>query len=528
MDRRSLLASLGGGLAVAATGGPQARSQAQTRSVLRFVPSSNLATLDPVMTNTYVSVCHGYAVFDTLFGVDAKQRVLPQMAENSAVSDDGRTWTIRLRDGLRFHDGEPVRAVDCVASLSRWAAQQLPGRVIAGYLERWMATDDRTISIVLKRPLPSLSLIMASAVFPPFMMPERIARTDPAKPLVEMVGSGPFRFMADQYVSGSFVAYERFADYKPRAEPPEWTSGGKVAKVDRIEWRIIPDAATAVAALQAGEVDWVERPVADLLPTLRARRGITISRIDPIGWQAMLRFNHLHPPFDNKLVRQAVMAAIDQSDLLRVATNDDPTLSTVCRSLFPCGTPLGTEVGKAAMPGRIDAGKALLQQSGYRGEKAVILGATDIPPVGEFSEIVVDAMRKMGMTVDLVATDWGTATQRRASRAPIAQGGWSAYISSWNSPSLMNPAMNVFVRGQGAAGFFGWVDDPGLETLANQWLEAETDASRSEIADRLQRAAFDVVTGVPLGWFVRPTAHRSAVTGILEGPAMLSWNVSKG
>lgn len=528
MERRLFVTSLGGGLVAATLGSAPARSQAQARSVLRFVPSSNLATLDPVMTNTYVSVCHGYAVFDTLFGVDSKQRVLPQMAEGATVSEDGLTWTVRLRDGLRFHDNEPVRAADCVASLSRWAVQQLPGRVILGYLDRWTATDDRTISIVLKRPLPSLSLILASAVFPPFMMPERIAKTDPAKPLLEMVGSGPFRFRADQYVSGSFAAYERFADYKPRPEPPDWTSGGKVAKVDRIEWRIIPDAATAVAALQAGEVDWVERPVADLLPVLKARKGITISRIDPIGWQAMLRLNHLHPPFDNKGVRQAVMAAIDQAELLRVATNNDPASYMVCKSLFPCGTPLGTEVGAAAMPGRIEAARALLQKSGYGGEKAVVLGATDIPPVGEFSQIIVDAMQKIGMNVELIATDWGTATQRRASKAPVAQGGWSAYVSSWNSPSLMNPAMNVFVRGEGTRGFFGWVDNPDLETMARQWLEADSDAGRLAIADKLQAAAFDTVTGVPLGWFVRPTAHLSTIKGILEGPAMLSWNVSKG
>jgi len=529
MERRVLLASGGAAFLSSLTSGRRASAQSQSRSVLKFVPSANLTVLDPIFSGAYVSLCHGYTVFDTLFGCDAAQVVQPQMAEGYTVSDDGRTWSITLREGLRFHDGEAVRATDCVASLKRWSARQSAGQIVAGFVEDWTAADDRTIRIALKRPMPTLATIMGTSVFPPFIMPERLAATDPAKPITDMVGSGPFRFKADEYVSGDRVVYERFADYMPRPEPAAWTSGGKVAKVDRIEWQIIPDAATAVAALQRGEVDWLERPVADLLSVLKADKGVKLDVIDPTGWTGFVRFNQLQAPFNNKAVRQAVMAAIHQEDFLRVATGDDPSSYTVCKSMFPCGTALGTQAGTSAMPGDIAAAKALLQKSGYAGEKAVLLGATDNPPLGDFAELVADTMRKIGIDVDLVTTDWGTVTQRRAKKEPVSQGGWSAFVSNVNGPAIMNPAIDFLIRGQGQGpgGYFGWYENADVETLTRSWLEAGDAADRKRTADQIQAIAFATVPEIPLGQYVQRTAYRRNVTGMLQGPAVLPWNISK-
>lgn len=526
MNRRSLLLSGAGLLAAAGSSRRVARAQAP-RAVLRFVPSSNLATLDPVFSGAYVSLCHGYAVFDTLFGADAAQQVQPQMAEGMTVSDDGRSWTIRLREGLRFHDGEPVRAADCVASLARWSVQQASGRIVAGFLDTWTAKDDRTVVVALKRPMPSLAIVMATAVFPPFIMPERLAKSDISKPVAEMVGSGPFRFKADEYVSGSFAAYERFDGYNPRAEAPVWTAGGKLAKVPRIEWRIIPDAATAAAALQRGEVDWLDHPIADLVPVLRTAKDVVLGSLDPGGWTGFLRFNQLQPPFNKEGVRRAVMAALDQEDFLRVATADTPALYTVCKSVFPCGAASGDQPGRAAMPGNPEMAKAMLRQAGYGGEKVVLLGATDIPPVGDFAQVIADTMTRIGMNVELVSTDWGTVTQRRAKKSPVAEGGWSAFVSNINAPAIANPAVNFLIRGQGQAGYAGWYENAEMEVLARDWLEATTEAARADLASRIQALAFRTVPYVPLGQYVQPTAYRSSVSGILQGPAMLPWNVSK-
>ena len=537
MNRRTFLASstaAGGTFAMAGrkagaqpASPPVLRPSVPRPSVLRYVPTANLTLLDPVWSTAYVSLCHGYQVFDAPWGLDASGRAQPQMLEGHTVSDDGRTWTLRLRDGLRFHDGTPVRAADCAASFARWAARQPTGQVVGGFVDSWSAADDRTVKIALKSPLPTLALLMASSPFPPFVMPERLARTEPSVQVAEMVGSGPFRFVAGEYVSGNLVVYEKFAGYTPRPEPAEWTSGGKVARVDRIEWHIIPDAATAAAALQRGEVDWVEQPIADLLPALRSQPGLTVGAIDPTGWTGFLRFNQLQPPFDNVLVRRAVLMAVNQEDYLKVATGDDPASYQVCKAVFPCGTPYGGQAGAAAMPGSIEAGRKALAESGYKGERVVLLNPTDNPPLGAFAEIAADTMRRIGMNVDNVATDWGTVTQRRASKAPVSEGGWSVFVSYVNAPATVNPAVNFSIRGQGERGYFGWYKNDEVERLAREWLLSDNDAQRAAVAAAISAEAFRTVPIVPLGQFVPHTAYRTAVQGILKGPAVLQWNVSK-
>ncbi|UFN47057.1 ABC transporter substrate-binding protein [Roseomonas sp. OT10] len=445
MRRRNLLAA---GAAAALTAQPRLLGRpavAAPASVLRYVPSANLTLLDPVWSTAYISLCHGYAVFDALYATDAAGNVRPQMAEGHEVSPDGLTWTIRLRDGLRFHDGEPVRAADCVASLARWCARQATGQVVGSFVAAWEAADDRTLRARLHQPFPNLAYLMAHSVFPAFVMPERLAQTDPGRQVTEMVGSGPFRFVAGEYVSGALAVYERFAGYVPRGEAADWTSGGKVAKVDRIEWRVLPDGATAAAALQQGEVDWLERPVADLVPVLAQRRDITLKPIDPTGWAAVLRSNQLNPPFDNPRLRRAVLKAVNQEDFMRVAAGDDPQAWRLCRSAFPCGTRFGDEIGAPFMPADPAAAKAV----------------------------------------------------------------------------------NFLVRGLGQKGYFGWYENAEVEALTQRWLEAGEEAEQRRLSDAIQRITFETVPNVPLGQYVQRSAWRTSVQGVLQGPATLSWNVSK-
>lgn len=503
------------------------RAQPARATTLRHVPSSNLTQLDPSWSTAFITLCHGYAVFDTLYGADSQQRIRPQMAEGHSVSDDGLTWLIRLREGLMFHDGTPVRAVDCAQSLGRWAKLQATGQIVGGFVDRWSAADDRTIKVALNRKLPTLPYLMAMASFPPFIMPDHLAKTDPKQQIQTMVGSGPFRFKADEYVTGSMAVYERFAGYVPRAEPPDWTAGGKVARVDRVEWPVIPDNATAAAALERGEVDWLARPLADLIPNLRRSPDIAFAVTDPTGWFGILRFNTLQAPFNDERVRQAVMMAVDPEDYMRVATNDDPSSYTICRSMFPCGTPLGAQLGAGAMGGSLEAARKLLTSSGYAQEKVVVLSPSDSPPIGDFAAIAADTLRAIGMNVDLVVADWGTVTQRRTSKEPVDQGGWSMFVTLVGGSVMVNPAVNFLIRGQGARGYFGWYENATIEALTQDWLQSASAAEQRQIADAIQREAFRTVPVVPLGQFVQRTAFRKSVHGILQGPAVLLWNVDK-
>jgi peptide/nickel transport system substrate-binding protein len=497
-------------------------------TTLRFVPQANLSLLDPVWTTAAVTITHGYCVFDTLYGVDAQMQPKPQMAESASVSDDGRTWLIRLRDGLRFHDGEPVRAQDCAPSLARWSQRDTFGQTLGAAVDAFEAADDRTIRVRLKRPFHRLlEAIGKPHSSPAFIMPERLAKTDANTQVTTMIGSGPFRFAQDEYVSGSRAVYTRFDGYRPRDEAPEWTAGGKRAQVDRLEWIVMPDAATAAAALRAGEVDWWEQALPDLVPALLRARGITVQRQDPFGFIAYARFNHLHPPFNNPALRRAVLSAIRQDDYMGVIAGGVADAWRECRAMFPCGLPEVTEGGQQAMPANLDAARAAVRASGYAGEKAVVINPADYPSIAPHGQLTAALLRQLGITVELQEMDWGTLLQRRLSKEPVERGGWSVYHTNWPSVSVANPAVNATIRGQGATGWTGWYENAEIERLTLAWLDATTPEDSRRLMDDIQRVAFETVPSLPLGQYFSHTAYRNSVSGVLPGSAAFLWNVRK-
>ena len=520
LTRRALLAT------AAATPLAAPRIARAAPTTLRFVPQANLTTLDPIFTTATVTINHGYYVFDTLYATDSQSRPRPQMADGHEVSGNGLTWRIHLRDGLRFHDGTPVRAADCAASLARWAKRDPFGQVLNRAVEQWGAPDDRTFEIKLTRPFPLLlDAIGKPDANPAFVMPERLARTDATAALTEMVGSGPYRFLPGEYVSGSRNAYARFDGYNPRTEAPDWASGGKVAHFDRVEWQVIPDSATAASALQRGEVDWWEQPLPDLLPSL-AGQGITTQVDQPAGRLAIMRMNTLQPPFDNVKVRRAVLMAVNQDDYMHAVAGDDPSLSGGCRSLYPCGTPYASEtLGSTLIKGDIRAAKALLDQSGYAGQRVVVINPTDFPTIGPLGQVTADMLRKLGMNVDLQEMDWGSVVQRRTSREPVDKGGWSIFHTFGSAPAYANPAVSALVRGQGAAGWYGWWSSPHAEELVGEWLAATDPAAQARLARQIGDLALEEVATVPLGRFFVKTAFRSSITGVLQGTSPFPWNV---
>ena len=525
MKRRTFL---GASAAAAALPTRFAIAQPAGTRVLRFVPQSNLTLLDPIFTTAAVTANHAWAVYDTLFGVNAKGEPKPQMAEGFTVSDDGRTYEIKLRDGLKFHDGEPVRAQDCAPSLARWAARDTLGQTINKFVDEWGVADDRTIRIRLKTKLP----ILIEAIAKPdaniaFMMPERVAKSDPFKQITETVGSGPFRFLKDEFVPGASVAYARNAAYVPRQEPADFTSGGKVAYFDRVEWKIIPDSATSAAALQAGEIDWYEQVQADLVPLLRKNPDIAIGSANPSGFNGVLRFNHLNPPFNDVRIRRAVLMAVNQTDYMEAVTGNDATAFRTCKALLPCGTPYGREIGASAMPGNIEAAKAALKEAGYDGQKVVIINPTDFVSIGPLGDVTYDTLKKIGMNVEMVATDWGSVVQRRASKEPVEKGGWSIFHTWWPSGSISLPVISAILRGQGASGWFGWFANEKIESLTAEWLAAPDDAARNRLADAIQVEGFSAVPTVPLGQFQIRTAFRKNLTGMIEATGAFPWNIRR-
>jgi peptide/nickel transport system substrate-binding protein len=530
-DRRRFLAG-GAGLALAAPLGLSRPALAQTAGarVLKFIPQSDITVTDPIITTAYVTRNHGFAVFDTLYGFDEDFNAQPQMAEGHTVEEDGKRVTIRLREGLKWHDGAPVLAKDCVASIRRWAARDAIGQALMARTDALEAPDDRTILFRLKQPFPMLFSALGKPSTPVcFMMPERMAKTDPAQPVREMIGSGPFRWKADERVAGSLAVYEKFADYVPRADGTvSWTAGPKRVHLDRIEWHVIPDASTAAAALSNGEMDWWEQPTADLQPQLRRNRNVVMEIPDPTGLCAIARFNHLHPPFNNPAIRRALLGGVVQGDYMTAVIGTDRSLWKDGNGFFPPGTPLASDVGMEALtsPRDFEKVKRDLAAAGYKGEKVVLMAASDFPSLNALAQVGHDMLTKCGMNVEFVSADWGTVVQRRASKEAPEKGGWSLFFTFFAGLDMINPGVNQPLRGNGQNAWFGWPTMPKVEELRNAWFDAPDLENQQKVARDIQAEAFREVPYLPLGQYFQATAYRRGLSGVPKGFPMF-WNVQK-
>nr|WP_201451987.1 ABC transporter substrate-binding protein [Rhodovarius lipocyclicus] len=514
----------------AAALGMAAPAVAQAPRLLRFVPQANLTSLDPIWTTANVTRNHAFMVFDTLYGMDSQFNVHPQMASGHSVEDDGKRVTITLRPGLKWHDGGAVTAKDCVASLKRWMKRNPSGQQLERQLDELSALDDTRLQFRLKRAFPLLFASLAAPVNPvAFMMPERLANTDPFQQIRESIGSGPYKFVPGEYNSGSLVVYERNADYVPRSEgTASLTAGPKVTHFDRVEWRIITDAATSAAALQSNEIDWFEQPPPELQQLMRRNRNITIAPIDDKPLPGVLRFNHLHAPFNDKKMRQALLPAISQTDFMTAIVGTDPSMYDDKCGIFTPGTPLANDEGMEALTGprSLDRAKALLRDAGYTNQPIRLIGPTDILAPAAMTQVAGDMLRRLGVNLDFVLTDWGTVVQRRANRAPIDQGGWNIFLTSFSSPDFLNPAGHFPLRGNGTSAWFGWPTIPKLEELRDAWFDAPDLDTQKRLAREMQRTALDELPFIPIGAYKSATAYRSNLRDRLLGFSIF-WNLRR-
>ena len=508
---------IGAGAALLAA--PRLAGAAAART-LRFVPQSDLTVTDPVFNTATVTLAHGFMVFDTLYGLDAAYDVHPQMVAGHVVEDAGRIWTLTLREGLRFHDGEPVLGRDCVASIRRWGARDMFGQELIAAIDELSAPTDGTIRFRLKRPFPLLPRALGKVTAAmPAIMPERLANTDPSKPVAEMIGSGPFRFMANERVSGARVVYEKFQGYVPRPEGvASRTAGPKIAHMDRIEWHILPDPATAAAALQQGEVDWLEYAPNDLLPLLRRSPNVQVKITDDSSI-SVLRFNHLHPPFDNPAIRRAMLGVLDQAAYMTAAFSEDRSLWRTDVGVFLPKTPMANDEGIEVLRGPRDAeaAKRALAAAGYKGEKVVVLQPNDLAFLRAMSEVAVDMFRRAGLNAEAFAADWGTIVQRRGSREPVEKGGWSAFVSGFSAAGLLDPVANLGLRANGSRAWFGWPTSPPLEQLRQDWMAAPDVAAQQAVARQIQAQFWQDLPYLPLGEYYRIIAHRKDLVDIPTG-----------
>jgi peptide/nickel transport system substrate-binding protein len=513
--------------AAALAGAALAAGTAQAQTTIRAVMHSDLKIVDPIWTTAYITRNHGYMIYDTLFATDEKGEIKPQMVEKYDESTDKKTYTFTLREGLFWHDGKPVTADDCIASIKRWGAKDALGQKLMTFVDSMAAGDDpRTFTIKLKEPTGLLFLGLgkpSSAV--PFMMPKRVAETDPNTQISDFTGSGPFVFKRDEWKPGDKAVYVKFDKYKPRPEPVSGLAGGKVAKVDRVEWLAISDHQQAMNAMLAGEVDFIEQPPHDLLPLFKADPNIKLE--NPVGNQYAFRPNHLQKPFDNPKIRQALWYAFNQKDFLD-ALIGNPEYYKVCKALFPCGTPLSSEEGmQGVLESNFAKARELLKEAGYDGTPIVLMHSTDLQVLTNLAPVAKSLMERAGFKVDMQSMDWQTLVARRAKKDPANAGGWHAFVTNWLVADVMNPVAAGFLNAGCDKALFGWPCDAEMEKLRDQFARETDPGKQKEIAAAVQRRNLEVTTHIHLGQWYYPTVLRKNVSGLVFAPVPVFWNLEK-
>lgn len=497
-------------------------------TVLRTVPSSDLKILDPVWTTANITRNHGLMIYDTLFGMDEKGVIRPQMVDKTSTSADNKTWTFTLRPGLKFHDGTPVTAQDVIASLARWGKRDVLGQRMYEAMASITAEGPATVRMTFRQPFGAvLDALGKPSPLVPFIMPKRVAETPADKQIDDLTGSGPFTLKKEDFRPGDRVVYRRNPDYVPRKDAPSGLAGGKAVHVDRVEWVFLRDTQTQVNALLNGEVDILEVVPSSHYPQLRTDKRVQMVDIMPAGPFTVI-YNHKVPPFNDARVRKAAMLAINQEAMLRAqATYRD--FYKPCASIYLCGSPYASDqTGFFTGKPQFEQARKLLKESGYDGKPVVIMLPGDAPALSRLPVVYGQLLRQVGFNVDVQATDWSTLITRRTRKEPPEKGGWNAYITFWGGVDASSPITYSPLTGNGDRGYFGWPEDAELETLKTRFIEAADAAQRKDIATRIQLRAIENGILAPVGEGKAPTVVRSgAISGLLPAPAVLYWNVRK-
>jgi peptide/nickel transport system substrate-binding protein len=530
MARRSFTIMAAATLAMLAAPNPApAQQPAAPSGTLRVVLVNALASVDPVVTTAAFVRNHGFFVYDQLFGLDSRGEAQPQMVERFDVSPDRMTYRFTLREGLAFHDGQPVRAADAVASIRRWGQRDIAGRALMGATGSLAVVDDRTFTLQLARPFglvtEALARPTASALF---VVPERVAATPANTAFTDATGSGPFIFRQQEFLPGERAVYVRNPAYRPRSEPADGLAGGKVVMLERVEWLGISDPATAAAALQSGEIDFLEQPTPDVLPTLARNRNIATFALNPVGSMVWLRPNHTQPPFNNPAARQALLYLVNQQENLQAIGVPPTEQVPYCPAYFLCGTPLESTAGAQGLREvNLDRARALLREAGYNGERVVFLNATDSPINNAVTLTMAENMRRAGLNMDVVAMDWATLSQRRNRREGVEQGGWNLFVTVANVLDAQNPLVNVYLGAPCQNAPAGWPCDAELERLRATWWEEADPAKRRVILEQVHARAYAVLPYINAGQFRVLAAHRTNVQGLRPTIIPVFWGVTK-
>ncbi|WP_421990302.1 ABC transporter substrate-binding protein [Roseococcus sp.] len=512
MTRRGAMLAAGG---VAL---PWIAPPARAAGSVNLVLESEAVILDPHATTAAITRTFAYHVFDMLFAMDGQGMIKPQMVGAWEKSADGLVWNFHLRDGLLWHDGAPVTAADCVASLERWAPRDSQGRMLWAAKAELVAVDAKSFRLTLARPFPLVLDVLGKPNAPlPVMLPERLARVPVETRIREIIGSGPFKFRAADWRPGNYMVLERFEGYVPREEPNDFLAGGKRVHLDTITLRVMPDQATGATALMAGEIDYMQYLPFDLLPRLERARGVKMLGLGGIHmFQGNFRLNHAAAPMDDPAIRRVLLHCADQTSILTAIGVPDRFRAPPCPSFFLCDAPYDSRGGAEAMGVDVEGAKRMLAQTSYRGQNLIFM--TTAGSISQTAaQVMIQNMKLAGFNVEEQQMDWGTVLARRARRE-----GWHMFGVYSNGTDMFSPLTHFYIANT-CADYPGWDCDRDVEKLLGEFALAPTPEERRRVAAEIQTATVRHVPTVMWGQFTIPAGYRERLRDLPQAAYPMFW-----
>lgn len=467
------------------------------------------AVLDSMFSTATVTNNLSAQLFESLFTFDSSFNPQPMLVEDYSLSDDSLVYTFKLREGITFHNGDPLTSADVVASLNRWAAINGRGRMISGRLNSLDALDEYTVEMSFDVPTGVLLSFLARAEA--FIMPASIAEEAGENQLTEFIGTGPFKF--EEHAVDQHLRMVRFDDYVPRDEEPDGLAGRKIAYVDQIDFIPVPDESVRANGVISGEYHFGDPLPPDFLDSLEGDPGVEAIVVKPYYWYAPV-FNKRRGLFADQNARKAVQLAFSQSDALRAGfgreelIRADPSIS-------------GEETAWYSVAGADDfdqpdpeRARSLLEEAGYAGETIRWIATHEYAYNFRIADFVRQQLAEIGMEVELILSDWATVVQNRAD--PDAQEIFLTGFSQYNHPAT---------QPYNDAAWPGFWESEAKDAAINALVEASDDAALGAAVDQYTETFWTELPAVKVGDNFVLRAISADVVGYVNMPDWFFWNV---
>jgi peptide/nickel transport system substrate-binding protein len=444
-------------------------------------------------------------IYEGLYSLDASNRPIPMLAESHAVSRDGLTYTFKLRQGVKFHNGKEMTSEDVVASLARWGKQSIYGKALFAQVADWRAVDRYTVEMKLKEK--SAIVLISLAVPNNFgaIYPKEIAEKFPPEVKVtEYVGTGPFKLA--EWKPDQYIRMVRFDEYKARNEKPSGYGGGKAAWLDEIRWIPVPEVATRVAQVETGELEFADDLNLDAYDRLRQNPNVRTVISRPYYWLVAV-FNKKDGLMTNAKLRQAWQAAIDIEPIMKNVAGGHAEFYRMDSSLAPVEI-AAWHTKLAGLPwNEHDREKArrLLKEAGYRGEPIRFMTTQEYKWMYDFALLTKQQLEDVGFNIDLQVVDWATLVKRRNNPKE-----YDAFTTGMGA--FYDPTHHIYLT----ASWPGWTNDEDILKLQAE-LARETDPrKRTALWEAQTRQFYEKVPVIRYGDLFGLRAMRTSVKGFNE------------